>query len=119
MVDGRLRVRPSGCRRQSVSLRSAVFRRVHVVPQFVGGEPSVILRYAKAPQKGFAHKDCAIAQVGGLEAEVGGGVRLVAVGFRLGFGGAGHVGETAMVRILAMRSKPDLQLEQEATGRGK
>ena len=41
VVDGLLRVRPGGCLRQSVSLRSRVFRCVHVVPQLVSGKPEL------------------------------------------------------------------------------
>ena len=64
VVDGRVRTHPSGRLRGSVSLRSAVFRRVHVVAEIVGGQPE--LR---------------------LEADGGGGV-LGAVGFGAGHGSA-------------------------------
>jgi hypothetical protein len=105
VVDGRLRAHPSGCLRQSISLRSVVlprfarpagnlrlaisaalrFRRVHVVPEFIGSEPEVAFQ---APRDGFAFGVRATAPCGGLEAEVGGGIGLGAGG--LGFGGAGH-----------------------------
>lgn len=56
VVDGQLRVRPSGCLRQSVSLRSAVFRRVHVVAELVGGEPE--LRFEAEVGGGFRSGRC-------------------------------------------------------------
>ncbi len=62
--------RPAGSLRLAISA-SLRFRRVHIVTELVGGEPSVALR---APQYRCALRVCATAHSGGLEAEVGGGI---------------------------------------------